>query len=718
MNALTLHQPWASFIAAGHKRHETRDWQTQYRGLLAIHAGKRWNGDLQAITQRLISSFRVELGDFVWKEPPLGAVLCICRLVHCYPTETIRDDLDDLERALGDYTSGRYAWEMQLLEVFDPPVPANGEQGLWDWQPPKGFFDNRVAVVGSRSFPDLNTVREYVGTLPPDTIVVSGGAKGVDQAAEEAARYCKLKVISIPVLDHEWKLHPNAAGNIRNNAIVGMAGRMVAFHHSGSSGTADSIAKAKQAGLPVEVNPHLPSHSSVDESKQNERQPAQAVLPIAQDFARTLEPACEQLFIAGSLRRGKADVKDVELVAVPRFFDGQNALLWPLDRLLDEGTIEKAVYGEKKTTRWGEKYRGLMYRGVKIEIFCSLPGAMGYQYWLRTGPGDANTYFMKVCKFKAAPFHVKDGQVWWNDTALEAPDEETWFKLLGILVVAPNQRSVAAYTQLFEKQPHQWGNPKDFVPQAKQLSLGGGFAMHNEAALIDALSKNKKLDAGASAPRPPFVWMEPWLTKDGRVWVYDGWHNGKRKYALVKMNSERARAQERVMGCLYSSETLALREWLETQKGEVPMPNYLPEWDKEDALPRYYVHNQYNDPLEKRFVALVDIQPTQATINYAAAMQYYRSLKSVDEKGNLPLAIQFQDTKVLLVNGHHRYAAQWWLGREAMYVMVDVIPMTLAQAQGEIADDGFDQLAVFADVLEEAYKILQESKEEKELVYG
>ena len=38
---LSLWQPWASMIAVGLKRHETRSWETSYRGLLAIHAAKR-----------------------------------------------------------------------------------------------------------------------------------------------------------------------------------------------------------------------------------------------------------------------------------------------------------------------------------------------------------------------------------------------------------------------------------------------------------------------------------------------------------------------------------------------------------------------------------------------------------------------------------------------------------------------------------------------------
>ena len=45
MKALSLWQPWASLIAAGVKKVETRHWPTAYRGPIAIHAAKRLESD-------------------------------------------------------------------------------------------------------------------------------------------------------------------------------------------------------------------------------------------------------------------------------------------------------------------------------------------------------------------------------------------------------------------------------------------------------------------------------------------------------------------------------------------------------------------------------------------------------------------------------------------------------------------------------------------------
>ena len=40
MKAITILQPYASLIVAGHKKYETRSWDTPYRGKIAIHSGK------------------------------------------------------------------------------------------------------------------------------------------------------------------------------------------------------------------------------------------------------------------------------------------------------------------------------------------------------------------------------------------------------------------------------------------------------------------------------------------------------------------------------------------------------------------------------------------------------------------------------------------------------------------------------------------------------
>lgn len=139
MKALTIWQPWASMVALGIKKNETRGYPISYRGPIAIHAGRKsvhevWSMYIDRETREVICR-SLNLTDFASLGAfPLGCVLSTANLVDCieitpYYISTLTSD----ELALGDYTIGRYAWKLADVKQFPNPVPAKGKQGLWDW---------------------------------------------------------------------------------------------------------------------------------------------------------------------------------------------------------------------------------------------------------------------------------------------------------------------------------------------------------------------------------------------------------------------------------------------------------------------------------------------------------------------------------------------------------------------------------------------------------
>jgi hypothetical protein len=143
MKTITLWQPWASLIACGAKRIETRSWETSYRGELAIHAAKSTPTYVtRIISEPTFAGLLVEhlgtiqrnlFAEARLKQFPAGVVLAMCRLVDCIPAEDSAPS--DQEHIFGDFRTGRYAWILEDIKPLAEPIPATGKQGLWEWNP-------------------------------------------------------------------------------------------------------------------------------------------------------------------------------------------------------------------------------------------------------------------------------------------------------------------------------------------------------------------------------------------------------------------------------------------------------------------------------------------------------------------------------------------------------------------------------------------------------
>jgi predicted Rossmann fold nucleotide-binding protein DprA/Smf involved in DNA uptake len=109
----------------------------------------------------------------------------------------------------------------------------------------------KVAIIGSRDFPRLSMIDAYVAALPPDTTVISGGARGADRRAVYAAQRRGLAT-------EEYEPDLARYGSprayvVRNRQIVAAADKVVAFWDGASNGTAMTLRFAREAGKPVEI---------------------------------------------------------------------------------------------------------------------------------------------------------------------------------------------------------------------------------------------------------------------------------------------------------------------------------------------------------------------------------------------------------------------------------------------------------------------------------
>lgn len=120
-------QPWATEVALGHKRVETRTWRaTCMVGCeLAIHAAL-------GVPRFALEFAREEnLIGRIPEKLPLGVVVATATVERFVRTEEAEGLVSGLERHLGDYTWGRWAWFLKDVVALPEPVPCKGALGLW-----------------------------------------------------------------------------------------------------------------------------------------------------------------------------------------------------------------------------------------------------------------------------------------------------------------------------------------------------------------------------------------------------------------------------------------------------------------------------------------------------------------------------------------------------------------------------------------------------------
>lgn len=140
IKAITLYQPWATLVAIGAKRFETRDWGPEdYRGPLAIHAGKKTD-NLARFWDDPFCEVLKAAGYDGPEDLALGAVVCVASLDEVLDTNLDATILSVAklphEGDFGDFGPGRWAWALSNVKRIEPPITARGYQKLWDWDAP------------------------------------------------------------------------------------------------------------------------------------------------------------------------------------------------------------------------------------------------------------------------------------------------------------------------------------------------------------------------------------------------------------------------------------------------------------------------------------------------------------------------------------------------------------------------------------------------------
>jgi hypothetical protein len=116
-------------------------------------------------------------------------------------------------------------------------IPLNGETWL---------------ICGGRDFADIHMFDDVMISLTTSrgcpSKIVHGGARGADTMAAQWARRMALDETAVPA---DWNTHGKGAGPIRNQKMLDDHCPKFVVAFPGGRGTADMIARAREAGIDV-----------------------------------------------------------------------------------------------------------------------------------------------------------------------------------------------------------------------------------------------------------------------------------------------------------------------------------------------------------------------------------------------------------------------------------------------------------------------------------
>jgi DNA polymerase/3'-5' exonuclease PolX len=178
---------------------------------------------------------------------------------------------------------------------------------------------------------------------------------------------------------------------------------------------------------------------------------------MARDVVELLTPACERIAVAGSIRRRKAEVGDIEVVVTPKMVDEPEGL-WGepvqvdllsvrLAELRAKGelvprvvTVHRQDGSEEESQRVGERYQALEYVGFPVDLFIVRPPAdWGVLFTIRTGPADWSERLVTDCQRRF--LRVSGGQLTHFGKPVPCPEEQDFLAAIGQPWVEPPERS-------------------------------------------------------------------------------------------------------------------------------------------------------------------------------------------------------------------------------------------------------------------------------------
>jgi DNA polymerase (family 10) len=162
---------------------------------------------------------------------------------------------------------------------------------------------------------------------------------------------------------------------------------------------------------------------------------------IAQEIVYWLTPACERIVIAGSIRRRKPEVGDIELLCIPRFVNSIDYLDRMVRALVTQrrlgfrrNKLGSRVYGPKN------KLMAHLPSGIGVDIFSTTEECWAVSLVVRTGGEKTNKRIAAAAIRKGWRFHAYGDGFDAPGGHITCSTEQKVFEVVGLPYLPPEQR--------------------------------------------------------------------------------------------------------------------------------------------------------------------------------------------------------------------------------------------------------------------------------------
>jgi DNA polymerase (family 10) len=145
---------------------------------------------------------------------------------------------------------------------------------------------------------------------------------------------------------------------------------------------------------------------------------------IADEFISQIKEFCDKIEVAGSIRRNKPEVNDIDVVIIPKL---REHLIQKIRRISDVDVQ-------------GNKILRTNYSGVQVDVYFATKETWGILLLVRTGSKEHNIKLCQIAINKGMKLSSEKGLMRGNEVVANKTEEDI-FKSLGMNYMKPEDRS-------------------------------------------------------------------------------------------------------------------------------------------------------------------------------------------------------------------------------------------------------------------------------------